>query len=366
MKNLFILIPHLSDGGAERVASLISKFVPNNIKITYILFENRISYDHNGEIIILDVKAKNNYLNKFVNVFKRYIKLKQIIKVKKPDAILSFLESANLINILCNFNNAIVSVRAHPSTTYKNDWLNRLIIKLYRFSKKVIAVSNEIKKDLIENFGLNEDKIEVIYNPADIETIKKLSTEEIEDELKDLFYKNEVIITCGRLNVQKDHKTLINAFNLALPHLKPNTKLAILGSGELEFELKKLVNILNLNNKIYFLGYRKNPYKYISKSKLFVLSSLYEGFPNSIIEAMICNVPIISSNCSSGPAEMFNNAPFSNLFEPKNEAQLASKLITFYFRNNLDMFKFYEQKLKELDGKLIVQKYLKAVEIDIC
>ena len=84
----------------------------------------------------------------------------------------------------------------------------------------------------------------------------------------------------------------------------PNAKLVILGEGELEGKLKQLTQKLDIKEDVYFLGFQKNPFKYISKSKVFVLSSLHEGFPNALAEAMACGIPVISTDCLSGPREI--------------------------------------------------------------
>ncbi|HOT76743.1 MAG TPA: glycosyltransferase [Candidatus Wallbacteria bacterium] len=362
MKKIVFIIPHLAGGGAEHVAATLSRYFPENVETVFTLFEDKIEYDYRGRVILLNLKSEEGIIKKIVNIFRRYFKLKKIIKAEKPDAVISFMESSNFLNVLCNPGGAIVSVRAHPSVNYKNDPFNRMIVRSYNFAKKIISVSSEIREDLVDNFGIGRDKIKVIYNPADTAEVEKMASVPLEPEDEKIFSGCGVIITAGRMNNQKNHASLIRAFHMAMPYIE-GAKLVILGRGELEQDLKKLAADLNISDKVYFPGFQKNPYKFIARSRLFVLSSLYEGFPNTLIEAMICKTPLVSSRCPSGPAEIFDGAGFNNLFEPGDCAAMASRMITFYKRDNKDMISFYEKKLSELSKEKIAAEYLEACGI---
>ncbi len=358
-KKIFFLISHLADGGAERVAANLSKIFPQNIQTVFVLFENSVEYSYNGRIVSFDLKPARGFFNKIINIIKRAVKLKKLINSEKPDAIVSFMESANLINIICNPRRAIVSVHIHPSTNYKNDFFSRSIIKLYNAAFKVICVSNGIKEDLASNYFVNKNKIEVIYNPIDDDEIKHKMSEPLEPEYDNIFKNNGVILTCGRLSAQKDHASLLKAFALARGHIS-DARLILLGRGELEEDLKRLTFELNISDKVFFAGFQRNPFKFIARSRLFVLSSIFEGLGNTLIEAMICGVPVISSDCPCGPAELFSGTPVNNLFAPRDIGAMASKIISFYKRNNADLFEFYKKRLESLSKEKIAAAYLKV------
>jgi glycosyltransferase involved in cell wall biosynthesis len=110
-------------------------------------------------------------------------------------------------------------------------------------------------------------------------------------------------VTMGRLASQKGHWHLIRAFRKITDHM-PEMELAILGEGPLEEYLKKLVSDLNLEDQIKFLGFQSNPYPHLANSTMFILPSLYEGFPNVLIEAMACGIPVLASDCYTGPREI--------------------------------------------------------------
>ena len=199
--------------------------------------------------------------------------------------------------------------------------LYRLLIKiLYNKADLVIAVSNLVKNDLISSFRIKDDKIKVIYNPYDLEKIRKLASEEIEIEYQEIF-KFPTIITVGRLSKQKGQWHLIRAFK-KVKEVLSDVKLVILGQGELEDYLKKLAIDLGLEKDVHFLGFQKNPFKYINRSTIYVFPSLYEGFPNALCEAMACGIPVISADCKSGPREIL--APETDITRETKEIEYGT------------------------------------------
>jgi glycosyltransferase involved in cell wall biosynthesis len=175
-----------------------------------------------------------------------------------------------------------------------------------------VAVSHGVKQSLT-NLGLEEEKIKVIYNPYPIDEIRELAKESL--EAHEQIFKHPVLITVGRLTKPKGQWYLLRVFK-ALKEKHKDLKLVILGEGELKNYLVKLSEELGLKTyvwdrdalsesfDVYFLGFQKNPFKFIARSKLFVFSSLWEGFPNALVEAMACSVCVVSSDCRSGPREI--------------------------------------------------------------
>lgn len=189
--------------------------------------------------------------------------------------------------------------------------LNHLLSKVfYPRADLCIAVSMGVKESLLK-LGVPEEKIKVIYNPYPVEEIQERAKEDIESFLKVSPY----LITVGRLTKQKAHWHLLRIFR-ELKKDFPDIKLLILGDGELKDYLTKLSEKLGLKTyvwdkshpnegyDVYFMGFRQNPFKYISRARLFVFPSLWEGFGNVLVEAMACGVPVVSSDCRSGPREI--------------------------------------------------------------
>ena len=312
-KNVIILIHRLAGGGAERVASNLSLYLPRDKYNIYVVVydDTVIDYPYQGHLVSLKTKSSSNLVGKSFNFIKRIYRLRKIKKDYQIDTTISLLGSANLLNILSRRKDkVIVSVRNFLLLSegfYSN--LNKLLMRiLYNKADTIVAVSYVLNQELKSKYKLASKKMRVIYNPYDINKIKKLSKEYIEDKYVQLF-ERPTIVTVGSLTKQKGQWHLIRAFKLVKEKI-PNLNLIIIGQGELEGYLKSLINDLDLNDDIHLLGYQKNPFKYITKSNLFVFPSLYEGFPNALCEAMACGIPVISTDCKSGPREIL--APNTN------------------------------------------------------
>jgi len=314
-KNIIFYIAKLTSGGAERVVSNLSLNMPKNINTTIVLFDSKegnVSYDYKGDLIDLQppyhlknlVKSKINYI---YSVYK----LSKIKKEQKIDATISFIDGSNLKNIyseiISNYNTkVIISVRNYPSKREKK--IRKGLTKLfYNQADYIITLSKGVKLDLLENFGIDRNKIKVIYNPCDSKRINRLSEKKITKRKHKMIFNTPgpVIINVASFKDtgQKGQWHLLRAFKKILENV-PDSKLVLMGEGNLEKYLKVLTKDLNLSENVFFIGFQDNPFKFLARSDLFVFPSLFEGFGNVITEAMACGLPIISSDCPSGPREI--------------------------------------------------------------
>lgn len=305
-KNVYFLIGTLSSGGAERVVSNLTLSLPNRFKSKIVLFSNfEIDYSYKGDLIVLDERKPKSVFQKLKYFL---LRIQEINKLKNEKGIfISFLEYPNLLNLITGKRNtAIISVRNHMSTKHskglKAIFWKWTIKYLYPRANLIVAVTNEIKNDLIVNFGLPTDLIKVINNPYDLDQIDKLSREPLEEKYNDIFDK-PTLISVGRLENQKGYFHLIRIFK-SLKENNPDAQLVILGEGRLKQQLINLSKNFGISDSVHFLGFKKNPFKYIKRADAFVFTSLYEGFPNALSEAMACGIPVISTDCLSGPREI--------------------------------------------------------------
>ena len=319
MKSILIVISTLNTGGAQRAVSNIVCNMSEDIDIDILLNDSDdIKYPYRGNIIDLGMKPvadKTSLLYQIKAFFVRYKKLKELKKTGKYDACISFLDSANFVNVLTGnkYCKTIVSVRAHMTQMCLNSNKYKYIVAplvklLYNHADKVVAVAKGTAYDLAVNYNIKSEKIVTIYNGYDVKSIQnKANALEVAKD-----NDNFVITTMGRLDEQKGQWHLIKAF-YEFRKKYPNSKLVLLGDGILRDELVKMTHSLGLAGDVEFAGFKENPFAVVAHSDLFVFPSLFEGFPNALVEAMACQVPVIAADCESGvreilaPSTDFNN-----------------------------------------------------------
>ncbi|MGC1632102.1 MAG: glycosyltransferase, partial [Gelidibacter sp.] len=320
---LGILIYSLAGGGAERVVSYLTYFcIKNNIETYLILMNGTIEYDlpHGLEIYYIDKsKSYESGYKKALKIPLLAYKYSRLVKKLKITHSLSFLTRPSFINILANtLTNhkfkVITNERAYPSLQYSykgfQSTFNKMLIKsLYKKSDVVISNSYGNAEDLVHNFNVPREIMKVIHNPIDLSKIDRiLPIQSFFDE------SNFNIITIGRLDEGKNHKLLIGAIH-KVNHF--NLRLYIFGVGGLREELEELIESLNIKEQVFLMGFDANPYQYLKAADLFIFGSNHEGFPNVILEAMACGLPILTTNCKSGPDEIME------LSTPRNDLMIT-------------------------------------------
>lgn len=328
------LIGYLIGGGAEKVLTLILNYLDREkFQIDLICFQNTGNYPQKipSHISIHELQlspAKTPYQIPPLNLLPKFYK---ILAQTKPDVLFSFLPFTNLLaastKIFCpNDYKVILNERIHLSSYRKNDKLRLIkdfLVKiLYPLADQIVSVSVETGKDLIRNYHIPENKITTILNPVDIEMIHTLSRRPSPDA-ESIPKKGIILISLGRLVPQKNYFSALKAISLIKEDIGCYV---ILGKGEQDMQLKQYTKELALQDKVLFLGFHENPYPFLTKADIFVLSSLFEGFPNVLLEAMACGLPCISTNCPSGPSEIIQNNE-TGLLVPVNDAATLAKAI---------------------------------------
>jgi len=326
-KNLSILIYSLAGGGAERVVSILSHELKEKYNITLVLMRNKVDYDIPKEIKIHFLENSNpneNGIKKLLKLPLLGLKYKKFCQDNSINISLAFMNRPSYVAIFSKmFGNRaknIISERTTPSMMYGHDTLlskmsKVLIKKLYPKADFIIANAEGNRLDLIDNFSIDEDKIITISNLFDLEKIEKLSNEPVDK----IVFNKFTFITVGRLDKGKNHKLMIDAFSKLE---NSSTQLIILGEGIEREALEEQIRTLYLTNRVFLLGFDSNPYKYFSKSNVFLFTSLYEGFPNVLVEALSCGLPVISTDCKSGPREIL--APHTDIsFQLKEGVEIT-------------------------------------------
>lgn len=313
MKKILFVISYLDKGGSERALSNITTHFPDDYQIDILVNSDKvIDYPYKANIISmgLDEKPKTgSVLFQLKVLMKRLSWLRKLKSSGEYIACISFLDSANVANILaCRKKcKTIVSVRNSLKKQSKLPQykyiVNPLVKALYNKADKIVACSKGIENELISIYKLKQDKVTTIENGYDIDDIKKKAEESIEPDIKEKISGKKLIVTVGRLTYQKGQWHLIRAFNKLLEEY-PDSVLMIIGTGELEGYLKSLVKSYNIEDKVIFTGYTDNPFKYEKHADVFVLPSLYEGFPNALAEAVCLGIPCVTADFETGAREI--------------------------------------------------------------
>jgi len=323
-KRIAFVVNTLSNGGAERTISNITNNLPDEYKVDIIINEdNAISYPVKGDVLSLGLnpqtdKLKFSYQVKLI--LKRIVALRKLKKQNHYLAVISFSESASIANILSGkrYCKTIISVRINLSGCINSKLYKFLgfpaVKLLYNHADRIIAVSEGVRLDLIENFGIKTDKVVTIPNGCDIDIIKEKAKMDTDGSVNKIFSGCKVIATMGRLDYQKGQWHLIKAIRKVVDD-GFDIRLIIIGQGKYREFLEEVVADNSLKDYVFFLGFQQNPFSIIAKSDIYVLPSIYEGMGNSLIEALACGLPCISTDHASGAREIL--APETNV---KNKA----------------------------------------------
>ncbi len=313
---LQFLINSLTSGGAERVASTLLNELSKSKEYEIFVYtlEKDKFYELNKRIHykpLSNLTGKSSAIMKILTLPFSFFKYLILTKRNNPNILFSFLELSNFINVLTARllrKKVIISVHTNPLVMYpKNNLygqISRFLIKFfYPKADKIITISKGTQDILNNSFNVPKRKMLTIYNPHNVDTYLTLSKEPLDKKYEHLFRGHFVFVNVGRLTEAKGQWFLIRSFGRVVDAYS-NAKLIILGDGDLRGKLQSLIHKLNLENNVFLLGVQKNPFKFLRRSDCFVFSSLWEGLPNTVIEALSMNLPVVSTDCKTGPREI--------------------------------------------------------------
>lgn len=324
-EKLFLVSPMLHQGGFERVCVTTAKLLKNDFDITIVIFDNAdIAYDIEGlKIVNLDCPVKGPVIGKVLNSLKRSSKLRQLKKTEKPDICYSFGLTANLVNCL----SVVDGTKTWTGLRSYGDVYSARYIKLFmKKSDLVVCCAREIEKELATKYDFH--KTATLYNLYNLDLISKESTKPIENwpfpkDVNESGDELRYLISMGRDDDSKGFWHMIKAF-YHIHNKFPETRLVILGDGTFE-ESITLATKLGIREYIYFAGMCKEPYKYLAKADIYLLTSGVEGFPNALVEGMSLGLAAVATDCLSGPREILipdNNESYGilvpNMSKEKN------------------------------------------------
>jgi glycosyltransferase involved in cell wall biosynthesis len=214
----------------------------------------------------------------------------------------------------------VLSIRNYLDLQYKGKKLllwQHIYKRFFSRADRIVSVSQEISELMVNKYHLKADKCVTIYNPYDLDAIHSACTEKVSDVHLNQMKDTKVIATLGHLGKQKAMERLVRIMPDLIKEV-PNALLLIIGSTENTkyfHMLKDLAKTNKVADHILFVGSQQNPFKYLHCADAYCLSSQFEGFPNALVEAMACGLPVVATNCHSGPKEIISEAPLSDLYQ---------------------------------------------------
>jgi glycosyltransferase involved in cell wall biosynthesis len=329
MTTLAILVPNLCGGGAERaMLNLACGFSERGISVDLVLIQAEGAYlsqvPSNVRIVNL---GKQRVLSSVFDLI-------AYLKRERPKALLATLPEPSILavcaRLLSGVSTRIVvnvqnntSQEAENSSSLKDRMTRRFVNWFFPWADAIVAVSQGVAEDL-KQMGLSNSQIDVIHNPVVTPELLARSQESVEHPWF-TFGEPPVILAVGRLTKQKDFPTLLKAFAQVRHHR--SIRLMILGEGEERSRLEALAQELEVTEDISLPGFETNPFAYMAKASVFVLSSLFEGLPTVLIEAMAVGTPVVSTNCKSGPMEILDQGRFGPLTTVGNVEELSQAIL---------------------------------------
>ena len=312
-------------GGAQRAFHDHSVELGKYYQVTEVIFneDEADMYPSGNPVRSLGVPGGGSALAKIQNFWLRVTRLRQLKKELGCDVAVSHLEGADYINLLSKGREKAVVLIQGSKVHDRNisgavGMLRKRVLMpwLYRRADKMVTVSRDIIPEMTEVFGVPLHKLSAINNSFEVEHVRQLSLEPLNAAMQAVYASAPVLVTSGRLAIQKNQAPLLDVFADLLK--RQPAKLVFIGDGELRQDLLDHARNLGLrvyqamdlpgpltpDYDVYFVGLQQNPFKYIRPATAFVFPSAWEGFPLALGEAMTCGVPVLSTDCPTGPREM--------------------------------------------------------------
>ena len=336
---ILVLHGHLSMGGEERVLlNVLRNLVELNYDVDLLitwnhkennLFENEIPKKVNYEFLFDSYNGKNKLIKEIYRIKAKTTYLKKIekkIKNEKYDIVIDY--SSNLLK----YNNFDIKIPVfawiHFSLTFGEKLTFEKIKKYkkqYKKYSKIFAITRVMKEEFINKVGIDEKKVELVYNPIDLKLIQK-KAENVEKKYEN-YLKQDYFLQVSRLTQQKQPEHLVDIY-YKLKQAGIKEKLYFIGDGEKKEIIKQKIKEYNLEDDIILLGQIENPYPFFKNAKLFVHTAKYEGLPTVLLESLALGTPVVSYDCPTGPRDILGkNSEYGELISLNDKDMFVEKVL---------------------------------------
>lgn len=357
-QGIALFVPSLQFGGAERsTVDLANAFAREGLPTYLLVCDSNGAYRERVEpsVALTDLQSGR--------ILHSILPLTQFLRSYRPAVLISALDHANIVSLIatklaCVPTKTVVTLRVAISKAHvdsagrKNQVSPSLMHLMYPRASAVIAVSKGVADDYATTIGIPRKMVQVIYNPVVTEKTIRAAQAPLSHPW---FCPGEppVILSVGRLTAIKDFPNLLHAF--ALVRRKQRCRLLILGDGELREELEELGRCLELGDDLAMPGFADNPYAYMARAAVYVLSSAVEGLPGALIEAIACGTPVVATDCPSGPREILADGRYGPLVPIRDSTALANA-IELVLRHPQDSYMLRE-RAKEFSEEHALAQY---------
>ncbi|SRR5258706_908083 len=331
-RSVCFVLPSLAGGGAERAAVHVLNALDAGVwdRSMYLFRREGPYLDEVDSGIRVAAGHRTSRTGRIRDLYR-------FIRAERPDIVMVFLSYFSVLAAVraASRNARVVFNQQTPVSAFLTDadynWRRPIRRRLftavarlaYGRADAVVATSRGVADDLAQGFAVGRDRIHVVHNPVDLKRIETAVQESI-DSAHDAVWMHPAIIAAGRLADAKNYPLMLDAF--ALVRAQMPARLFILGRGELEPGLRARVHALGLNDDVVFCGFQRNPWKYIARGDVFLLTSHYEGFGNVLVEAMACRVPVVAT-ASPGTREIVTAGIDGVLVERHESDAVAEALV---------------------------------------
>jgi glycosyltransferase involved in cell wall biosynthesis len=374
MSKVSLFGPIYGAGGAGRLHSYIADYLVQNGVGTDILIHENIPRETYLKDKVLDnvIDIRGDNVGNFENLGSiareatKLYRLGSYVRNAKPDVLISGMTKHNLKSVVaCKISNPSTDVHLIEQNVIRPDVTNRskkipyLISALYPLASGIIAVSEDVKKDLVNICSIDSRKVKVIPNAVDVESINRKADEEV--EIEKAYEERKVIVSVGSINYQKNYELLIRSF--ALLREKVDARLVVLGDGEKRETIEEMAGRLGIRNNIQFMGVVSNPFKYMQMSDALVLASRYEGLPLVVLESIATGTPVVGTETPGGTSDVINDNRYGEIAKtcsPERMAQNIEKVL----KKEYDTEEIVE-RARDFDKRKIIPEILEAASVPI-
>ena len=359
-KKLLVFIPSIEDGGVEKNLFIILNYLKLKIKNIHLLTfdDSKKKYFNNKIKIINPIFNFSFFKGRYPKYILCLLLFLKILIFDRNYLVLSFQANIYVLIISKFFNLKVISRSNSSSAGWSQNPVKQFIFS-YFFKKadKIIVNSKDFKKEMDKKYSIDTH---CILNPFIFNKIKKESKVKTDK----IFSKNALkLISVGRLTLQKDFITLFKAISIIKER---KVELIVIGKGSEKEKLENFIKNNNLTNRIKLIGYKKNPFKYINQAEIFILTSIFEGSPNVLIEAQYLKKYVISTNCPTGPREILSNGKYGSLVKIGDFKSISKILQNYNYSSSIKKkinsgflsTKEYDHKKNCKEYFNLIQKYI--------